>query len=315
MTAWRALLRPLVPARLRRWRQAIRRVRADYRAAHGHAPHLFRPRRFNEKMQWRKLFDLDPRLALFSDKLATRDHVVGEVGRAHVAPLLWSGSDPDAMPLETLPTPFIVKSSHGSGDVVLVRDRARLDAAALRATARGWLATCHGTRLTEPGYVHVPRRLVVEALLRGHGGAAPVEYKVMCFGGRPHSILCVVAPDGPVGRRTAFHAPDWQPLPFRHAHLVPIEGTLPRPEALAEMLAIAARLAAGVSQLRVDLYDTAEGIVVGELTAYHLSGLDPFVPDAADLALGAAWPLRFPLLRALWTMATREHAIPAWRRE
>src|SRR5580658_10426414 len=50
----------LLRSRLGQWALAIRRVRADYRRVTGRAPALLRPRRFTEKMQWRKLFELDP---------------------------------------------------------------------------------------------------------------------------------------------------------------------------------------------------------------------------------------------------------------
>ncbi|HLB99101.1 MAG TPA: hypothetical protein VJK90_15615, partial [Acetobacteraceae bacterium] len=60
----RRLLRPMrVPAknlalrfRLGQWALVIRRVWVDYRHVYGRAPALLRPRRFSEKMQWRKLF-------------------------------------------------------------------------------------------------------------------------------------------------------------------------------------------------------------------------------------------------------------------
>ena len=61
--------------RMRRWwcwLWIIGRVWRRYNHHMGRGPHLFRPRRFSEKMQWRKLFDLDPIYAVFSDKVATR---------------------------------------------------------------------------------------------------------------------------------------------------------------------------------------------------------------------------------------------------
>ena len=49
------------PARIYQWGVAIHRVRTAYAHAHnGRKPRLLRPRRFTEKMQWRKLFDLNP---------------------------------------------------------------------------------------------------------------------------------------------------------------------------------------------------------------------------------------------------------------
>ena len=58
------------PARIYQWGAAIHRVRAAY--THGHKgcnPRLLRPRRFTEKIQWRKLFDLNPVYGVLSERL------------------------------------------------------------------------------------------------------------------------------------------------------------------------------------------------------------------------------------------------------
>lgn len=68
-------------ARIYQWCAAIYRVRAAYiREHHGHKPRLLRPGRFTEKMQWRKLFDLNPIYAVITDKLASRDFIAERVG-------------------------------------------------------------------------------------------------------------------------------------------------------------------------------------------------------------------------------------------
>src|ERR1700731_4824016 len=98
--------------RLRRWYMLIRTVRRIYKECPHHPLHLMRPRRFSEKMQWRKLFDLDPIHKVFSDKIATREYVAQRLGPDAVVPILWLGRDPIELPLETLRPPYIIKCSH-----------------------------------------------------------------------------------------------------------------------------------------------------------------------------------------------------------
>jgi hypothetical protein len=62
------------------WQAAIGRVRKAYRDYFGRELNLLRPRLFSEKVQWRKLFDLDPRFAIMSDKLAARGYIARIVG-------------------------------------------------------------------------------------------------------------------------------------------------------------------------------------------------------------------------------------------
>jgi hypothetical protein len=295
--------------RLRIWRLLIGQVKDDYVRAHGRTPAIFRPRRFTEKMQWRKLFDFDPRLAIISDKLAVRDFVAAQVGPDYLIPLLWSGDDPHALPLEVLTPPYVLKSNHAAGHTWVVHDRSDIDPAAMREAAAGWLLHCHGTAMCEPGYINVRRRLMVEAMLFAPQQAPPIEYKLFVFGGRVRVILSlVVAPDR-IARQAAFYDPGWSPLGWRMKNVASQSTLLPRPSRLPEMIEIAERLAEGFSHLRVDLYDTSEGIRVGELTPYTWSGHEPYHPATVDLEMGVAWPIRFAALRALWTMATRRHPV------
>ena len=142
------------PTRIYQWTAAICRVRTVYANAHnGRKPRLLRPRRFTEKMQWRRLFDLNPVYAVISDKLAVRDFIAERVGAHVLAPLLWVGDDPVAAPFGTLDPPYVIKSTHASGHVLTVRQKQEIDADAAVAKFKDWLGTCYGTAMDEPGYV------------------------------------------------------------------------------------------------------------------------------------------------------------------
>ena len=117
----------LLRSRLGQWVLVIRRVRESYRQVCGRAPALLRPRRFTEKMQWRKLFELDPRFAILSDKLAVRDFVAARIGSGRQADVLWAGNDADAIPFDRLAPPYVLKSTHAAGQTIIVRDPAALD--------------------------------------------------------------------------------------------------------------------------------------------------------------------------------------------
>src|SRR5271165_556863 len=305
----RALGRRLfLRTRLGQWALVIRRVRADYRRLNGRAPALLRPRRFTEKMQWRKLFELDPTFAIMVDKLAARDFVAARIGPGRQAELLWAGNDPDAIPFDRLVPPYVLKSTHASGHIIIVRDTAALDVAGARAAAREWLASGYGTWANEPAYIHLPRRLIVERLLRHPDGTPPPEHKVYVFDGRAIFIR-TNSPDA--NGRPRFgdvHSRDWTQLPLAWelpAHPVP----LPRPARLAEIIELAERLGAGLSHCRVDIYDCGETLTVGELTLYSQSGLTVYPDPTYDFALGAPWTIRSPVLRAIWAVAVRRWEI------
>jgi hypothetical protein len=284
------------------WR--ILRVRAFYANRHGRAPALFRPRRYTEKLQWRKLFDLDPRYTVLVDKLAARGFIAARVGEGKLVPLLWAGSDPNAIPFDRLTPPYVLKSAHGSGHVIMVDGRGEIDRAAVRATAWRWLGQCYGSAADEPAYVAVPRRLLVEPRLSGPDGGAPLEHNFFVFHGRV-VFLRTRSFDRAGTRFDGFHDPDWNPLPWSASKAPVPPHPIPRPALLGEMSSAAVRLAAGFDFLRVDTYDGGARFWVGEITVYPGSGRTKYQPDEVDRQLGAQWVIRRPLRRALWTMLTR----------
>jgi hypothetical protein len=277
------------------WLQSVRSMQAAYAEAHGRWPRLFRPRRFTEQMQWRKLFDRNPQFTVFCDKLATRELIAARIGPQYLAPLYWTGSA-EELPLDRLAPPYFLKSTHASGQVMLVTAELARDPETIRARAVAWLKICFAAEHGEPGYRDVPPRLIAEEQLLAADGGPPEERRLFVFDGKVAVINTVFVEDGRV-RNGAFHTPDWVRLDWHFSRFV--ERDFPRPERLGEMIAIAETLGAGVDHVRVDLFDCGDRIFAGELTAYSWSGLVPFNPDAADFALGRHWKLRRPLWRAV----------------
>jgi hypothetical protein len=66
-----------------------------------------------------------------------------------------------------------------------------------------------------------------------------------------------------------------------------------KPETFAEMLDTVGKLAHGLDFVRVDLYDTTRGVVLGEMTIYPLAGrFNSPTPDPKfNKWLGDQWEL------------------------
>ena len=286
-----------------RWWRITRKVRVAYHETLQQQLHLFCPRRFTEKMQWRKLFDLDPIYAVFCDKVATREFVAQRVGPDAVVPMLWLGSDPAALPLEKLRPPYIIKCSHGSGWNIVVRGDGTDDFAAIRAQLGRWLAVDYGIERCEPGYSAVPPRLLVEPLLT-HRGGFPIEYKFFMFDGVARLVMLRMNYGDQVHERIqAYYDLEWRLLPLRTSDM-PCTNPVPCPPELETMRVIAERLAEDRDHIRVDFLVGDGRIYVGELTSYHRSGLFHFEPDNQDFVLGEWWKIRRSSLRAFWTIIT-----------
>jgi hypothetical protein len=290
------------------WLLAIHRTYIVYYNSHGFYPSLLLPVRFTEKIQWRKLFDLNPAYNILSDKLAVRNYVRERVGAEQLIPLLWCGDDPNSIPFDTLEPPYIIKSSHGYNHTIIVEDRALLDEQAIRETARSWLAWSHGSARDEPGYVHVPHALLVERLLLRKDGSPPLEHRLFVFDGTAKVIQSHIVSAKSRARFVSHHTSDWIELPWTVQYPRTSHPVNP-PYQLGKIINVAERLGAGFDHVRVDLYDCDHRIYAGEITLYSYSGLRPINPDSADFVLGAFWKIRLNWLRAMWAILARKREI------
>ena len=89
--------------------------------------------------------------------------------------------------------------------------------------------------------------------------------------------------------RRNVYTPEWEPVNTQYLH--PWGDDVPPPPKLAEMVAAAERIAGDLDFLRVDLYNTDDGIYLGEVAAYPGSGLERHRPYAYDVELGMRWQL------------------------
>ena len=252
----------------------------------GEIPDLAQPRTFNEKVQWRKLYDRRPLYQLLSDKVAVRDYLAARVGPDYLVPMLGVFEKPKDIPWAELPTPYVIKAAHGCGWNLFVHDSAEADPSGLTRTLRRWLKTNYYYQGREWAYKDIPRRLIIERFI-GPGREAPEDFKIFCFDGVPQAIYLLR--DRFTRPTITWFDPAWARLPFGMKY--PQGPARRTPSALAEMLAIARKLSQGFDFLRVDLYSVDGRVYCGELTIYPGCGLDRFTPPERDEWLGGFWKL------------------------
>lgn len=266
------------------------------------------PRTFRDKVRYKMLRDHRPLIVTFADKAAVRGYVAAVVGERYLPRVYALLDDPAGLGDLALPDAFVVKPTHGSGAAIVVSDRAPLGArlpsehgswvyshvrpeaappAELIRIARGWMSQLYGQGPNrEWVYGQIPRRVIVEELLVGRDGAIPDDVKFFVF----HGACAFIQVDkGRFGSRTQdFFTADWEHLALRGS--APCADVEPaRPARLTEMIGVAEKLSEETDFLRVDLYDTGERIVVGELTSFPAGGDSPFDPESFNLEFGRRW--------------------------
>jgi TupA-like ATPgrasp len=292
----------VLPCRIRTGVSMVR----DFRRKFGRYPNLL-PRTFSEKALARKLFDRRARLSNWADKYAVRDYVESKLGPAVLPAVYHVTVDPSDIPFGRLPGKYVVKPTHGSGWVYLVRDAAKVNKEELIARCRYWLGLNYYDLSKEWAYKDVPPRIMVQEFLEMPGGAPPADFKLFVFGGKVRVIEVDV--DRHSGHKRNLYDPNWTRMDCEYVY----EGAtveIPKPRRLQTMIDYAETLSSGIDFVRVDLYEVGDRVYFGELTNIPESGLGQFRPASWDEAFGSFWKLP-----NFWP-ANSERVVPAgvlWR--
>ncbi|MEQ5872793.1 glycosyl transferase [Sagittula sp. NFXS13] len=179
----------------------------------------------------------------------------------------------------------IAKSTHGSGAAIIrTAQNGKAFSEADLKLFQSWLHEDYYIRSRENNYKDLPRRIIVEPMLKGEDGAPPKDYKIACINGEPFVIQVDIDRFGDHTRQ--LYTPDWTLLDFSMMYpRNPIKAE--KPALLDEALETARSLAQGFGFLRVDFYFLSSALKLGELTYFPGNGAEIFVPPAADADLGA----------------------------
>lgn len=256
----------------------------------GRAPDLSPPKTFNEHILHRIIHDRDPRLKIVNDKLAVRQFIAASVGDEFVVPLLGAWSSASAIEWDRLPRSFVLKPSHSSGLVEIVKDASSQERRRLERLAASWLTTDYFHRSLEWGYQGLPRNILAEPMLKGPLGEPAMELQIQVVCGTAVQIGVITGEKGTADRygdwffMNGMRHPGRRREPLRHA---------PLPTFIRQQAApVAEKVAAGFDQMRVDFYVTSDGLKIGELTPYHSGGHAKFDPPELDLQMGEIWTAR-----------------------
>lgn len=252
-------------------------------------PDFEHPRRFSEKLWSRMLNDRDPKITLISDKLLVRDYVSNKVGNDCLIKLLWSGDDPEKIPFDELPLKFVIKTNHGCGFNIYVKDKRALDQFRTKRILRKWLSEnyCQETYLgTEWGYKNIRRTIIIEEFLLEEDGKPPIDYKFNCFSGRVEFLTLHF--DRFEEHKTRSFDRNFEPYELRD-NFDQWDGECSRPPNFELMVQLAESLAKGFDFIRVDLYTLRNKVYFGELTFYTGGVSIKFLPPSTDHILGEKW--------------------------
>lgn len=244
-----------------------------------------RPKTYNEKLQYLKLYNRNPLYTKLVDKYEVKEYVKNIIGEEYIIPTLGVWESFDEIDFKKLPEQFVLKCTHDSGGLVIVNDKSKFDKKKAKRKIEHCLKRNYFYNNREWPYKDIKPRIIAEKYMVDESGYELKDYKFFCFDGKAKSMF--IATDRSADTETCFDFYDmnFEHLPFINGH-PNSNKDIKKPEKFDEMIKISEKLSKDLTHARVDLYNINGKIYFGEITFFHWSGLVPFVPEEWDYKFG-----------------------------
>lgn len=245
-------------------------------------PDFEHPKDVNEKINWMKFYGDTSLWPILADKYAVREYVEDRVGKDVLIPLIGKWDSVDEIDWETLPKKFVMKCNNGSGDVVVCKDKSKLDIEATKNHFRKCLNEKLSVLSGEPHYAKIKPCIIAEELLDAStqpcNSTSLIDYKIWVFDGKPLFTWCT-------WNREMYHAnvalydmdwnfhPEWS---VWTSHYIKPDQHVPKPSCFDQLMDAAGKLGKGQPVARVDMYVVNNKVYFGEITMTSQGGYQDF---------------------------------------
>lgn len=259
-------LNPKIPATMIQIRHLLRM---------GRFARLRKPQDLNEKILWMTLHTDTKEWSRLADKYEVRNFV-RECGLEDILVKQYGLYNSMAeVNFDDLPNSFILKPTHGSGDVVVVKDKSKVNIEAIRTKIQNGLDEYICTSAAELHYTRIPHRVIAEELLINDPvsekySSTLIDYKIWCFNGKAQFIwVCMNRfVKNKDGAEVMTYDREWNAHPeyCRETPDFSLAEPMPKPNGYEHMLEVAEKLAEKFPIVRVDLYNLNGKLYFGEMT-------------------------------------------------
>lgn len=262
-------------------------LKAAFRARFGRKLNLNNPKTFNEKLQWLKLYNRKPEYTKMVDKYLVREYVKEKIGEKYLIPLLGVWDDPEEIDFDELPMQFVLKCNHNSGiGMCICKDKNELDISKVKEELKKGIDQNYYLTGREWPYKDVPRRVIAEKYVVDESGYELKDYKFYCFDGKVKLVMINSDRMSSEKTKANYFDENYQPLDFVWGY-DNAEEPPKKPEKFEEMKYLAEILSEGIPTVRIDFYQTPDGIFFGEITFFDGSGFDAIEPIEWDYKIGS----------------------------
>ncbi len=260
-------------------------LKMKYRLVVGKKLNLKNPKTFNEKLQWLKLYDRKPIYTTMVDKYEAKKYVASIIGEEYIIPTLGVYNHFDEIDFDKLPNQFVIKCTHDSGGIVIVKDKKELNIEEAKKKIEKCLKRNYFYSGREWSYKNIKPRIIIEKYMVDESQKELKDYKIFTFDGKAKIIE--VDFDRFIEHKRNLYDTDWKYIEAIIKYPTDKNVKINKPKSLNKMLELAEKLSKDIPHVRTDFYSIDDKIYFGELTFYHESGYGKFVPEEFGEELGS----------------------------
>ena len=245
---------------------------------------LDRPKTFNEKLNWNKLYDHNLLYHDMVDKYKVKKIVAEIIGEKYVVPCFGVWNNPEEINLDDLPESFVLKATHDSSGVYICKNKKEIKKEDIITHFKKWKTT-HYEIAREWAYKDVLPRIIADKLIDDKSGHELTDYKFWCFNGVPQ-IMYITNKGSNVTEN--FYDMDFNPVMIDHG-FKRRQPEFEKPSQFDLMKSLCLKLLEKIkpSFVRVDFFNVENSVYFGEFTFYDWGGVQPFQSYEMDLKLGS----------------------------
>ena len=260
-------------------------LKLQYKKKMNRSLNLSNPQTFNEKLQWLKLYDRKDIYTTMVDKYEAKKYVANIIGEEYIIPTLGIYNSFDEIDFDKLPNQFVIKCTHDSGGLVIVKDKSKMDIKGVKKKINKCLKRNFYYMGREWPYKNVKPRILIEEYMEDEKYHELRDYKFFSFNGK---VKCYkIDFNRFVKHQANYYDTNAKLLKFGEEICPPdFNEKLDMPNGLEKMIYFAEKLSNNIPFARIDFYETNNKIYFGEITFFPASGFGKFVPEEWDRRLG-----------------------------
>jgi hypothetical protein len=242
-----------------------------FRKRVGYFPNIARPKKYHEKMYWRKIFDRNPLFIIFGDKQKTKQFFHEKIPELEIIWPVWCGKKLDGAAYKLLDNKHVLKANHGSGRN-LFPDKLGNGQKYIEKIAARWMKTAYGKKKLEWAYQNAERYLYIEKIIKNDSGNL-MDIYIRAAMGKILQVSVLINNKTDISKFGYFneHGERLSKYELPGKYALPTDFSLPAN--FNEAISHARKISTDMDYVRVDFMSTGEQLYAGEITVYPNAGL------------------------------------------